>query len=124
MWKDEREKRSGKHMVVERASKRSDRLEKESIKTWCKNRSAENKSNYRKARNRTKKVVAKAMKEAAEEEMKVLHNKSNDVFELVKFMRKDGKDINGGGCMKDKDGDLWLVKKIVENYGRIIWKRS
>ena len=70
---------------------------KKAFKTWCKNRSAENKSNYRKARNRTRKVVAKAMKQAAEEEMKVLYNKSNNVFKLVKFMRRVGKDINGGG---------------------------
>ena len=35
---------------------------KKAFKTWCKNRSAENKSNYRKARNRMKKEVAKAMK--------------------------------------------------------------
>ena len=56
-------------------------------------------------------MVAKAMKQAAEKEMKVLHNKSNDVFKLVKFMRKDGKDINGGGCMKDKDGRLVVSEK-------------
>ena len=62
---------------------------KKAFKTWCKNRSAENKSNYRKARNRTKKLVAKAMKQSAEKEIKVLYNKSNDVFKLVKFMRRD-----------------------------------
>ena len=45
---------------------------KKAVKTWCKNRSAENKSNYRKARNQTRKVDAKAIKQAAEEEMKVL----------------------------------------------------
>ena len=84
---------------------------KKAFKTWCKNRSAENKSNYRNARNRTKKVVAKAMKQAAEEEMKVLYNKPNDVFKFVKFMRRDGKDINGGGCMKDKDGRLVVSEK-------------
>ena len=84
---------------------------KKAFKTWCKNRSAENKSNYRKARNRTRKVVAKAMKQAAEDEMKVLYNKSNDVFKLVKFMRRDGKDTNGGGCMKDKDGRLVVSEK-------------
>ena len=43
---------------------------------------------------------------------------------LVKFMRKGGKDINGKGCMKDKDGRLEVSEKIEENYGRIIWKRS
>ena len=84
---------------------------KKAFTTWCKNRSAENESNYRKARNRRRKVVAKAIKQAAEEEMKVLYNKSNDVFKLVKFMRRDGKDINGGGCMKDKDGRLVVSEK-------------
>ena len=55
-------------------------------------------------------MVAKAMKQAAEEEMKVLY-KSNDFFKFVKFMRRDGKDINGGGCMKDKDGRLVVSEK-------------
>ena len=69
------------------------------------------KNDYRKARNQTKKVVAKAKKQAAEEEMKVLWDKPNEVFKLVKFMRKDGKDISGGGCMKDKDGRLVVSEK-------------
>ena len=43
--------------------------------------------------------------------MKVLCDKPNEVFKLVKFMRKDGKDINGGGCMKDKDGRLVVSEK-------------
>ena len=55
-------------------------------------------------------MVAKAMKQAAEE-IKVLYNKSNHVFKLVKFMRRDGKDINGGGCMKNKDGRLVVSEK-------------
>ena len=32
-------------------------------------------------------------------------------FKLVKFMRRDGKDINGGGCMKDNDGRLVVGEK-------------
>ena len=51
------------------------------------------------------------MKQAAKEEMKVLCDKPNKVFKLVKFMRKDGKDLNGGGCMKDKDGRLVVSDK-------------
>ena len=43
--------------------------------------------------------------------MKMLCDKLNKVFKLVKFMRKDGKDINGGGCMKDKDGRLVVSEK-------------
>ena len=51
------------------------------------------------------KVIAKAMKQEAQEEMKVLCTKSNDVFKFVKFMRKE-RDIEGGGCMKENDGRL------------------
>ena len=50
------------------------------------------------------------MKQTVEEEMKVLCDKPNEVFKLVKFMRRDGKDINGG-CMKDKDGRLVVSEK-------------
>ena len=84
---------------------------KKAFNTWCKNRSSENRNNYTIVRNQTKKVVAKAMKQAAEEEMKVLCDKPNDVFKLVKFMRKDGKYIIGGGCLKDKDGRLVVSEK-------------
>ena len=91
---------------------------KKAFKLWCTNKSTESKNNYRKARNKTKKVIAKAMKQEAEEEMSVLCTKPNDVFKFVKFMRKEGRDIEGGGCMKDKDGDLLSVRKIVGNYGR------
>ena len=84
---------------------------KKAFNMWCKNRLPENKNNYRKARNQTKRVVAKAMKQAAEEEMKVLRDKPNEVFKLVKFIRKDGMDINGGGCMKNKDGRLVVSEK-------------
>ena len=58
------------------------------------------------------------MKQAAEEEMKVLCDKPNEVFKLVKFMRKDGKDINDGGCVKDKDGRLVVSEKDREK----LWK--
>ena len=43
--------------------------------------------------------------------MNVLCTKPNDVFKLVKFMRKEGWDINGGACMKDKDGRLVVNEK-------------
>ena len=84
---------------------------KRAFELWCTNRSAESKNNYREARNETKKVIVKAMKQEAEEEMNVLCTKPNDVFKFVKFMRKEGIDIEGGGCMKDKDGKLVASKK-------------
>ena len=51
------------------------------------------------------------MKQATEEEIKVLCDKPNEVFKLAKFMRKDGKDMNGGGCTKDKYGRLVVSEK-------------
>ena len=51
------------------------------------------------------------MRQEAEEEMNVLCIKPNDVFKFVKFTRKEGRDINGGGCMKDKDGRLVVSEK-------------
>ena len=84
---------------------------KKAFKLWCTNRSAENKIKHRKARNETKKVIAKAMRQEAEEKINVLCTKPNDVFKFVKFMRKEGRDIDGGGCMKDKDGRLVVSEK-------------
>ena len=78
---------------------------------WCTDRSAKNKNKYRKARNETKKVIAKAMRQEAEEEMNVLCTKPNDVFKFVKFMRKEGRDTDGVGCMKDEDGRLVVSEK-------------
>ena len=51
------------------------------------------------------------MKQEAEEEMSVLCTKPNDVSKFVKFMRKDGRDIEGGGSIKDKDGILVVSEK-------------
>ena len=84
---------------------------KKAFNLWCTNRSMESKINCRKARNETKKVIAIAMKQEAEEEMNVLCTKPNDVFKFVKFMRKEGKDKDGGGCLKGKDKGLVVSKK-------------
>ena len=56
-----------------------------------------NKARYKNMKNRAKKVVAKAMKEAAERE---LSEHPNKVFKLVKSMKKDEKDVEGGRCMR------------------------
>ena len=58
------------------------------------------------------------MKQKAEEDMNALCTKPNDVFKFVKFMRKEGRDIENGGCMKDKDGKLLLSEKD----RRKLWK--
>ena len=59
-------------------------------------------------KNSAKKVVTKAMKEAAEWE---LSEHLNKVFKLVKSMKKDGKDVEGGRCMRGSDGRLNFIEK-------------
>ena len=63
-------------------------------------------------------VVTKAMKEAAEQELRELSEHSNKVFKPVKSMKKDGKDVEGGRCMRGSDGRLNFSKK---DRGRV-WK--
>ena len=42
------------------------------------------------------------MRKEAEKELTNLNEKSHDSFTLVKFMKKDGKNIEGGRCMRGK----------------------
>ena len=63
------------------------------------------------AKNRAKKV-------AAEQELGELSEHPNKVFKLVKSMKKDGKDVEGGRCMRGSDGRLNFSKK---DRGRV-WK--
>ena len=58
------------------------------------------------------------MKQEAEKEIIVLCTKPNDVFKFVKFIRKEGRDIKGGVCMKDKHGRL----VVSEKERRKLWK--
>ena len=84
----------------------------------CKNRLEENKAKYKNIKNRTKKMVANSMKKEAEEEITKLNKKTNNIFTLVKFIKSDGKDIEGGRCMKRKDRRLDFSKKDRKR----IWK--
>ena len=62
-------------------------------------------------KNLAKKVVTKAMKEAAEQELRELNEHPNKVFKLVKSMKKDRKDVEGGRCMRGSDGRLNFCEK-------------
>ena len=46
------------------------------------------------------------MKEAAEQELKKLSEHPNKKFKLVKSMKKDGKDVEGGRCIRGSDSRL------------------
>ena len=79
---------------------------KEAFKAFCKTGLEEHKIFYRKMRNQTKKVIAKAMKMEAEKEMEELFEKPNKIFKFVKFMKRDGKDVEGGKWIKGRDGRI------------------
>ena len=51
------------------------------------------------------------MKEAAERELRELSEHPNKVFKLVKSMKRDGKDVEGGRCMRGSDGTLRFSEK-------------
>ena len=69
---------------------------KEAIKKFCKTGLHELKISYRKMRNLTKKVIAKAMKTEAEKKMKKLREKPNKIFKFVKLIKWDGKNVEEG----------------------------
>ena len=78
---------------------------KEAFKMFCKTGLEEHKIFYKKMRNQTKKVIAKAMKTEAEKKMEELGEKPNKIFKFVKFMKRDGKDVEGKWS-KGRDGRI------------------
>ena len=63
-------------------------------------------------------MVANSMRKEAEKKLTKLNKKSNNIFTLVKFIKSDGKEIEGGRCMKRKDRRLDFSKKDRKR----IWK--
>ena len=88
---------------------------KDAHKEMCKSRTEANRARYKNMKNRAKKMVTKATEERAERE---LSEHPNKVFKLVKSMEKDGKDVEGGSCMRGSDGRLNFSEKV---RGRV-WK--
>ena len=58
------------------------------------------------------------MRKETEKELTKLNKKPNNIFTLVKFMKKDGKDIEGGRCTRGKNGRLGFSEKDRKK----IWK--
>ena len=83
MWKDESEGTRGNTWWWNEQVKDAIDRKKKAFKLSCTNRSAESKYKYRKARNETKKVIAKAIKQGAGEEMNVLSTKPGEWSKMV-----------------------------------------
>ena len=65
--------------------------------------SEETKAKFKNIKTQAKKVVADFARKDAEKELTKLNKKPNNIFILVKFMKKEGKDAEGGRCMGGKD---------------------
>ena len=81
---------------------------KDAHREMCKSGTETNKARDKNRKNRAKKLVVKAVKEVAEWELREHPNK---VFKLVKSMKKNGKDVEGGRCMRGSDGRLNFSEK-------------
>ena len=73
--------------------------------------------------NLTRKIVSRAMKREAEQEINDLCDKPNNIFELVKFLKKEGQDVNHGQWFKGINGKLHSASRIERQCGKNIWKR-
>ena len=81
---------------------------KDAPKEMCKSGTEVNNARYKNMKNLAKKVVVKAMKEAAERELREPSEGLNKVFKLLKSMKKD---VEGGRCMRESNGRLNFSEK-------------
>ena len=60
--------------------------------------------NYKIERNQARKVVSTAMRRKAEKEINDLLDKPNNMFKLVKFLKKERQNVNGGRNFRGING--------------------
>ena len=84
---------------------------KAAFKELCRLSSETNKNTYKRARNHTRKVVAKAMRKETEQELNNLYQNPNNVFRFLKAVKKEGKDLEGGRCLRGRDGRLGFIEE-------------
>ena len=95
MWKEEGRKNHGDTWWWNEEVRKAIQQKKVAYKKMCKNRSEENKAKYKNIKNRTKKVVANSMRKEAKKKLTKLNKKPSNIFTSVKFIKKDGKYIEG-----------------------------
>ena len=92
---------------------------KVAFKELCRFPSEENKNQYKRIRNQTRKIVARAMRMEADQELNNLYQNSDSVFYFLRRMKKEGKDVVGGRCLRGGDGRLGFIEEDREK----IWKK-
>ena len=81
------------------------------FKELCRFPSEENKTQYKHIRNQMRKIVAKAMRMEANQELNNLYQNSNSAFYFLRKMKKEGKDVEGGRCLRGGDGRLGFIEE-------------
>ena len=92
---------------------------KAAFKELCRFPSEENKTQYKRIRNQTRKIVARAMRMKANQELNNLYQNSNSVFYFLRRMKKEGKDVEGRRCLRGGDGRLGFIEEDRTK----IWKK-
>ena len=91
---------------------------KAALKEFCRFPSEENKTLYKRLRNQTRKIVARAMSMEAEQVLNDLYQNFNSVFCFLRRIKKEGKDLEGGRCLRGRD--KW--SGFIEEDRAKIWK--
>ena len=91
---------------------------KAAFKELCRFPSEQNKTQYKRIRNQTRKIVARAMRMEANQELNNLYQNSNSVFYFLRRMKKEGKDVEKGRCLRGGEVRLGFI----EEYRAKIWK--
>ena len=55
--------------------------------------------------------MARAMRMEANQELNNLYQNSSSVFYFLRTMKKEGKDVEGGWCLRGGDGRLGFVEE-------------
>ena len=84
---------------------------KEAYKEMTKIPTEETKNEYRRLKKAAKKAVARAMKEEAVRKISELGRNTNNVFRLVRKMKKENVDVVEGRCMRGNVGTFYLNNK-------------
>ena len=73
--------------------------------------SEQNKTQSKCVRNQTRKIVAIAIRMEANQKLNNLYQNSNSVFYFLRRMKKEGKDLEGGRCIRGSNGRLGFIEE-------------
>jgi hypothetical protein len=116
--------RHGETWWWDESVKRAFEDKKEKFKEWKRDKMADAKSKYNKAKKFAKRAVSIAMREASERLMKEMENdkSSKIMLKIAKQSMKDNKDVVGNGCVRDRSGKLCMGRGKELKYGKNVWR--